>query len=145
MEKFLSTAGGRITCLRCTAKSVRSGNQCLKPSLKSSRTQKCGHHGGKNKGPVTEAGKARSAAAHIKTGEFTKQAIRERSQKLAEMMQLEDAMHVLKMTTATRTRGRKPNGYMPLTTIKDVVLFALVLVQFFCLQVQHFYYFAFQP
>ena len=125
MEKFLSTAGGRITCLRCTAKSVRSGNQCLKPSLKSSRTQKCGHHGGKNKGPVTEAGKARSAAAHIKTGEFTKQAIRERSQKLAEMMQLEDAMHVLKMTTATRTRGRKPNGYMPLTTIKDVVLFAL--------------------
>ena len=125
MEKYLSTAGGRITCLRCTAKSVRSGNQCRKPALKSSRTQKCGHHGGKNKGPVTEAGKARSAAAHVKTGEFTKQAIRERSQKLAEMMQLEDAMHVLKMTTATRTRGRKPSGYMPMTTIKDVVMFAL--------------------
>ena len=125
MEKYLSTAGGRITCLRCTAKTVRSGGQCLKPALKSSRTQKCGHHGGRNKGPVTEAGKARSAAAHVKTGEFTKQAIRERSQKLAEIMQLEDAMHVLKMTTATRTRGRKPSGYVPLTTIKDVVLFAL--------------------
>ena len=125
MEKYLSTAGGRITCLRCTAKSVRSGQQCLNPSLKSSRTQKCGHHGGRNKGPITEAGKARSAAAHVKTGEFTKQAIRERSQKLAEMMQLEDAMHVLKMTTATRTRGRKPNGYTPLTSIKDVVMFAL--------------------
>jgi hypothetical protein len=125
MEKFLSTAGGRITCQRCTAKSVRSGHQCLKPALKSSRTVKCGHHGGRNKGPVTEAGKARSAAAHIKTGEFTKQAIRERSQKLTEMLQLEDAMHVLKMTTATRTRGRKPSGYVPLTTIKDVVLFAL--------------------
>ena len=41
------------------------------------------------------------------------------------MMQLEDAMQVLKMTTATRTRGRKPTGYTPLTTIKDVVLFAL--------------------
>jgi hypothetical protein len=41
------------------------------------------------------------------------------------MMQLEDAMHVLKMTTATRTRGRRPSGYMPLTTIKDVVMFAL--------------------
>jgi len=125
MEQYLSTAGGRITCLRCTAKSVRSGQQCLNPSLKSSRTQKCGHHGGRNKGPITEAGKARSAAAHVKTGEFTKQAIRERSQKLAEMMQLEDAMQVLKMTTATRTRGRKPTGYTPLTTIKDVVLFAL--------------------
>jgi hypothetical protein len=125
MEKYLSTAGGRITCLRCTAKTVRSGGQCLKPALKSSRTQKCGHHGGRNKGPVTEAGKARSAAAHIKTGEFTKQAKRELSQKLAEMMQLEDAMHVLKMTTSTRTRGRKPTGYKPLATIKDVVLFAL--------------------
>lgn len=125
MEKFLLTAGGRITCLRCTAKSVRSGQQCFKPALKSSRTNRCGHHGGRNKGPATEAGKARSAAAHVKTGEFTKQAIRERSQKLAEMMQLEDAMHVLKMTTATRTRGRKPNGYTPLTSIKDIVMFAL--------------------
>jgi len=125
VEKFLSTAGGRITCLRCTAKSVRSGNQCLKPALKSSRTVKCGHHGGRNKGPITGAGKARSAAAHVKTGEFTKQAIQERSQKLAEMMNLEDCLMVLKMTTATRTRGRKPNGYMPLTTIKDVVMFVL--------------------
>ena len=124
MEKYLSTAGGRIRCLRCIAKSVRSGNQCLKPAMKTSRTSKCKTHGN-SKGPVTEAGKARSAAAHIKTGEFTKQAIRERSQKSAEMMQLEDAMHVLKMTTATRTRGRKPAGYKRLTTIKDVVLFAL--------------------
>jgi len=93
--------------------------------LKSSCTQKCGHHGGKNKGPVTEAGKARSAAAHVKTGEFTKQAIRERSQKLAEMMQLEDACRILKLTTATKTRGRKPTGYVPLTCIKDVLMFAL--------------------
>jgi hypothetical protein len=125
MEKYLSTAAGRITCLRCTAKSVRSGQQCFKPALKSSRTNRCGHHGGRNKGPVTEAGKARSAAAHVKTGEFTKQAIQERSHKLAEMMQLEDAMHVLKMTTATRTRGRKPTGYIPLTCIKDVFEFVL--------------------
>ena len=125
MEKYLSTAGGRITCLRCTAKSVRSGGQCFKPALKSSRTQKCSHHGGRNKGPITEAGKARSAAAHVKTGEFTKSAIKERSQKLVEMMQLEDACHVLGLTNAGRTRGRKPTGYVPLTTIKDVVLFAL--------------------
>jgi hypothetical protein len=125
MEKYLSTAGGRISCLRCTAKSVRSGNQCRKPALKSSRTVKCGHHGGRNKGPVTEAGKARSAAAHVKKGEFTKQAIKERSQKLAEMLQLEDACHLLSLTAASRTRGRKPNGYIPLATIKDVVMFAL--------------------
>ena len=125
MEKYLSTAGGRITCLRCTAKSVRSGNQCLKPALKSSRTFKCTTHGGRNKGPITEAGKARSAASHVKTGEYTKQAIQERSQKLAEMMNLEDCLMILKMTSASRTRGRKPAGYTPLVTIKDVVLFAL--------------------
>ena len=125
MEKFLTTAGGKIQCLRCTAKSVRSGNQCLKPALKSSRTQKCGHHGGRNKGPITEAGKARSAAAHVKTGEYTKQAILERSQKLAEMMNLEDCLMVLNMTIATRTRGRKPTGYTRLVTIKDVFDFAL--------------------
>ena len=125
MEKYLSTAGGRITCLRCTAKSLRRGGQCLKPALKSSRTQKCGHHGGKNKGPVTEAGKAKSAAAHVKTGKFSKQAIQERSQKLVEMMQLEDACLILGLSNAGRTRGRKPTGYVPLTTIKDVFLFAL--------------------
>ena len=125
MEKYLSTAGGRIRCLRCTAKSVRSGNQCRKPALKSSRTNRCGHHGGRNKGPVTEAGKARLAAAHVKTGEFTKQAVRERSQKLAEMMQLEDACRILGLSKANRTRGRKPTGYKRLTTIKDVFEFAL--------------------
>jgi len=41
------------------------------------------------------------------------------------MMQLEDACLILGLSNATRTRGRKPNGYMPLTTIKDVFLFAL--------------------
>jgi hypothetical protein len=104
---------------------VRSGSQCLKPALKSSRTQKCGHHGGRNKGPITEAGRARTAAAHIKSGEFTKQAIKERSQKLDEMMNLEDCLMILKMTSASRTRGRKPNGYKRLSTIKDVFEFAL--------------------
>jgi hypothetical protein len=128
MDMYLSTAGGKIKCLRCTAKSVRSGNQCLKPALKSSRTSKCKTHGN-SKGPVTEAGKARSAAAHVKTGEYTKQAIRARSQKLAEMMQLEDAMHVLKMTAATRTRGRKPTGYTPLATTKDVSSFRNALTR----------------
>ena len=44
---------------------------------------------------------------------------------MAEMLNLEDCLMVLKMPTATRTRGRKPTGYMPLTTIKDVVMLAL--------------------
>jgi hypothetical protein len=41
------------------------------------------------------------------------------------MMQLEDVCHLVGLTTADRTRGRKPNGYKRLSTIKDVVMFAL--------------------
>ena len=39
----------------------------------------------------------------------------------ATLSQLEDAMHLLKMTSASRTRGRKPNGYKPVRTVQDVV------------------------
>jgi len=125
MKNLLLTAGGRITCLRCTAKSTRSGNQCLKPALKSSRTQKCGHHGAKNKGPTTEAGKARSAAANLKTGDYTKEAIEKRSRKLAEMLQLEDVCSIVGLINGARTRGRKQLGYKPLKTAKDAWLFVL--------------------
>ena len=125
LEKFLLTAGGRITCLRCTAKSTRSGNQCLKPALKSSRTQKCGHHGARNKGPTTEAGKARSAEANLKSGEYTKEAIQKRSRNLAELHQLEDVCAIVGLIKGARTRGRKPLGYKPLKTTKDAWLFVL--------------------
>lgn len=125
MVNLLSTAGGRITCLRCTAKSTRSGNQCLKPALKASRTQKCGHHGGRNKGPTTEAGKVRSAAVNLKTGEYTKEAIEKRSRNLAELHQLEDVCSIVGLIKGARTRGRKPLGYKPLKTAKDAWLFAL--------------------
>ena len=125
MEQYLLTGGGRITCLRCTAKSTRSGNQCLKPALKSSRTQKCGHHGGRNKGPTTEAGKARSAAANLKTGEYTKDEIEKRSKKLAELHQLEDVCAIVGLINGARTKGRKPLGYKLLKTAKDAWFFAL--------------------
>jgi len=125
MERFLLTAGGRITCLRCTAKSTRSGNQCLKPALKLSRTQKCGHHGGRNKGAKTEAGKARAAAANLKSGEYTKEAIQKRSRNLAELHHLEDVCAIVGLINGARTRGRKPLGYKPLKTAKDAWLFAL--------------------
>jgi hypothetical protein len=34
---ILVTGGGKITCPRCTAMSKRSGEQCKKPALKTSR------------------------------------------------------------------------------------------------------------
>ena len=62
-ETYITLAGGRIRCLRCSAKSVRSGLQCAKPAMKSSRTQKCSHHGGWSTGAKTAAGRQRVAQA----------------------------------------------------------------------------------
>ena len=119
-EAYVTLAGGRIRCLRCTAKSVRSGMQCGKPAMKSSRTQRCSHHGGWATGPKTAAGRQRIAQAHTIHGESTRSARQEYSKVSAELSQLEAAMNLLGITTAPRTRGRKAVGYRPVRTIEDV-------------------------
>lgn len=107
MSEYLFTAGGRIKCLRCTAQSKRSGLQCGRPASKGSKAQKCHMHGGRGtSGPKTEEGRKRVAEANTKTGEYTKAAKLEVSKASARLAQLEDAMHVLGMTTATRTRAK---------------------------------------
>jgi hypothetical protein len=120
---YLTTAGGQIKCLRCTALSTRTKQQCCRPALKSSKTQKCGSHGGLSTGPKTAEGRQRIAEAQTVHGWDTKVARSERSRGSLRLAQLEDALHVLGMTTAKRTRGRKPNGYTPLRTIADVCRF----------------------
>lgn len=78
-------------------------------------------HGGRgNSGPKTGEGRKRIAASRTKTGEYTKAAKLEVSKASARLAQLEDAMHVLGMTTATRTRGRKSAHYVPVTSVEDV-------------------------
>ena len=118
---YLLTAGGRIRCLRCAALSKRSGAQCGRPASNGSKTQKCHMHGGRgNSAPKTEEGRQRVAAAHTKTGQFTNAAKLEQSKSSARLAQLEDAMHVLGMTTAMRSRGRKSNLYVPVTSTDGV-------------------------
>jgi len=124
-QTFLETAAGRIRCKRCTAKSTRTKLQCGRPALKSSKTQKCQFHGGRGSGPKTEEGRSRIAAAHYKNGESTKAARAEYSRASTTLNQLEDAMHLLKMTTATRTRGRKPSGYKPVRSTQDLIQLVL--------------------
>ena len=85
----------------------------------------CDFHGGRSTGPKTEAGKARQRAAVLKSGYYTKEAMEDRARSMRMLHGLEDAMHILKMTTMPRTRGRKPLGYVPLQTVEDVVKFAL--------------------
>ena len=120
---ILVTAGGKVVCARCMAKSKRSGEQCKKPALQGKAV--CDFHGGRSTGPKTQAGKDRQRAAVTKTGEFTQQAMEDRARSMRMLHGLEDAMYVLKMTTMPRTRGRKPLGYVPLQTVEDVVKFAL--------------------
>ena len=120
MRNKLLTAGGKIQCLRCTAHSRRTGFQCGRPALKSSKTQKCQYHGGRSTGPKTPQGKARIAAAHTVHGQETNVERAERSAASARLSRIEDAMYLLEMTNATRTRGRKAKGYVPVKTLDDV-------------------------
>ncbi len=117
-EQYLITAGGRITCLRCTAQSSRSGEQCKKPALKASRTQKCGHHGGRPHSVSVLRFISEANTVHGESSKAAKQQYRDDSVLLHE---LEDALYVLKMASGPRTRGRKPNGYRGVYGEADVI------------------------
>jgi hypothetical protein len=120
MKTMLVTAGGKIRCVRCTASSSRTGQQCGRPALNASRTKKCQFHGGRGSGPKTAAGRARIAAAHTVHGEDTKLERARRSAESARLSQLEDAARLLGMLAGARTRGRKASGYVRVTTVEDV-------------------------
>lgn len=117
-EKLLITAGGRIYCHRCQAKSKRTGMQCRAPSM--AGKVMCKAHGGASTGPRTEAGKRKIAAAQLKHGLYSKSAIAYRQEVAARLAVLEDVMHLTGMTKAPRTRGRKPIRYEPVLSLADV-------------------------
>jgi len=112
--------GGRIFCLRCTAQSTRTKLQCGKPAMKSSKTQKCTHHGGRSKGATTAEGKQRMIDANLTHGQSTRSAREEHSKVSAQLSTLEDCMYVLGMTAEPRIRGRKPAGYVSVRSLDDV-------------------------
>jgi hypothetical protein len=120
MQSELLTAGGKIKCMRCTAHSSRTKQQCGRPALKSSSMQKCQFHGGRSTGPKTAEGKARIAALHTKHGRETRAKRAERSEASAHLSRLEDAAYLLGMMTGPRSRGRKARGYVPVKTIEQV-------------------------
>jgi len=53
-------------------------------------------------------------------GQKTNAARAERSAGSAKLSRIEDAMYLLEMTSAPRTRGRKARGYVPVKTLDDV-------------------------
>ena len=118
-QTHITLAGGRIRCLRCTARSVRSGEQCKKPAMRSSKTQKCTHHGGLSKGATTVEGKQKIIDANLTHGQSTWAAREEHSKVSAQLSTLEDCMYVLGMTAEPRIRGRKPAGYVSVRSLDD--------------------------
>ena len=117
-EDVMLLAGGRIRCLRCSARSKRTKLRCGAPAMKGKKV--CRTHGGKSTGPKTEQGKANSAKANLKHGRYTKQAQTEHSEASAQLSQLEDAMYLLGMSDAPRSTGRKAKGYRPITSFDGV-------------------------
>lgn len=120
MNQYIVLAGGKIKCRRCLARSTRTGQQCQRPALRLSQTQKCQFHGGRSTGAKTDEGRQRIANAHYRHGEYSKASRQAYSQASAHLRRLEESMYVLGITTAPRTRGRKPLGYTPIQTIQDV-------------------------
>ena len=111
----MTTAGGKIKCARCHAMSKRTKQQCGAPAEHGKKV--CRFHGARSSGPKTLEGRLRIARSKVQHGNETREARAERSEKSALLSHLEDVMHVTNMTTAPRTRGRKPGGYTPITTL----------------------------
>ena len=116
--KYLVTGGGKIVCLRCTAKSTRTKQQCGRPAIKTSRTQKCQFHGGR---PHSEETLKRISEVNMLYGQATKAAKEQYRHDSALIHELEDAVYFLEMAQGPRTRGRKPAGYKGVYTKEDVL------------------------
>jgi hypothetical protein len=106
--QYLETAGGRIRCLRCRAKSKRTGNQCGAPAMTGKFV--CSTHGGLSTGPKTAAGRARCAAARTVHGHDTRQARRELSEGLTHLRALEDLARLIGMIEGPMSPGRPALG-----------------------------------
>jgi hypothetical protein len=68
----------------------------------------CRTHGGLSTGPKTEAGRAACSAAKTVHGRETRANRAERSRKLGELREIEEAMDRLGIFAGNRTPGRKP-------------------------------------
>ncbi len=101
------TAGGRITCRQCNAKSKRTGIQCRAPAAKGK--SKCRFHGGASTGPKTDQGRQRCGEAKTIHGNETRRARTERAESMRWLRALEDLGYALGLMSGHKTPGRKPS------------------------------------
>ena len=100
------TAGGRIKCAQCQAKSKRTGVQCRAPASKGKT--KCRFHGGASTGPRTQEGRKRCSEARFVHGQETTSMRKDRRLANARLAVLELIGYTLGFIHGSRTRGPKP-------------------------------------
>lgn len=98
----------------CTAKSKRTGLPCNNPAAYGCRT--CRMHGAR-KAESIKRGEQHPNYVH---GGRSIEAQAEQSAVSRRLQQIEDAMHLLGMTAAKRTRGRKAAGYCKITSLDEI-------------------------
>jgi hypothetical protein len=99
---------------QCTALTKRTKQPCKNPAAYGCKT--CRMHGAR-KPETIKQGKDHANFVH---GRRTREAEKQHSEFCRKLEQLEDAMHLLGMTSAKRSRGRKARGYAKLTSLADV-------------------------
>ena len=99
---------------QCTAKSKRTGMPCN--NLAAYGCRNCRLHGARKKDSI-KRGEQHPNYVH---GGRTLEAEKQSSEKIAQLQMIEDAMHLLGMTTAKRSRGRKALRYSPITLVDEI-------------------------
>ena len=111
---------------QCKAITKRSKIRCLNPSAYGCST--CRYHGAT---PVhTRNNVAGEDHPQFKHGRDIKRAKERHQQTMVKLLLLEDLGHHIKMfpEDATRTRGRKPNGYLKLN-LSDPIQLAIAILK----------------
>lgn len=99
---------------RCSNLTKRTKQPCKNPAAYGCKT--CRMHGAR-KAESIKRGKDHVNFVH---GRRTLEAQQEQSAASSRLQQLEDAMHLLGMTSAKRSRGCKALGYTKLTSLVDI-------------------------
>ena len=100
--------------LQCLARSKRSGVRCRNNAVSASNV--CRMHGFVTKDKVKRGEQHPNYVHGNRTLESQKQA----SEQSARLQMMEDALHLLGMTTAKRSRGRKSAMYCKITSVDEI-------------------------
>ena len=99
---------------QCTAKSKRTSRSCRNLAAYGCRT--CRMHGARKAESIKQGEQHPNYVHGNRTLESQKQA----SEQSARLQMLEDALHLLGMTTAKRSRGRKSASYCKITSVEEI-------------------------